>query len=90
VTPTARSRRVVAAERGSINAETAVPQLEDEFQRKRAERNEEPEVPAFSATSIISHVLSALGGRSEPCPYRVTKFLDAERLLEECLAALSR
>jgi len=29
-------------------------------------------------------VLSALGGRSEHGPYRVTKFLDAERLLEEC------
>jgi len=25
-----------------------------------------------------------LGGRSEHCPYRVPKFLDAERLLEEC------
>ena len=40
--------------------------------------------------SSSHHVLSALGGRSEHCPYLVTKFLDAERLLEEWLDALWR
>lgn len=35
-----------------IDAETAVPQLEDAFQRKRAERNQEPEVPAMEWRSF--------------------------------------